>query len=101
MVRRPPLSAVPATPLDDTHVSARRLFEQLDDRPFATPEGTARLKVYSVFEQGDRRWVQLRIEGFSERMLTVSIARSEGVKDVLRLVSSTFAATSTQFSSVA
>ena len=87
--------------VDEAHLPSRRLFEALDKRPLGPPEGLARIKVYSVFEQDERRWVQLRIEGYSERMLTLSIGRHEGAEEVLRLISLCLATPGSQFSSVA
>jgi hypothetical protein len=98
---RLPLSEVPAAPDDEAHLPARRLFEALDNRPFVTPAGRSFIRVFSVFEQDDRRWVQLRMEGYSERMLTLSIGRNEGVSEVLRILADWVASPGSQFSSVA
>jgi hypothetical protein len=98
---RPPLSELPAAPDDEAHLPARRLFEALDNRAFLTPAGRSFIKVFSVFEHGDRRWVQLQMDGYSERMLTISIGRNEGVSEVLRTLAGWVASPGSQFSSVA
>jgi hypothetical protein len=65
------------------HVSADELFEALDGRPFRFFDNTWRLKIYSIYDHDDFRWLQVRLEGRPQHSTTLRVGIEATTDDVI------------------
>jgi hypothetical protein len=65
------------------HVSADELFEALDGRPFRFFDNTWRLKIYSIYDHDDYRWLQVRLDGRPQHSATLRVAIDASTDDVV------------------
>jgi hypothetical protein len=75
-------SAPPAPHLSADH-PADELFTALDGRPFRFFETTWRLKIYSIYDQDDYRWLQVSLEGRPPRSTTLRVSIDASADDVI------------------
>jgi hypothetical protein len=69
-------------------VSPSRLFAALDGLDLDVEKRRWRIEVYSVADRARRRWVQLSLRGRERRMLTLSLATTDGAWRVVNALSS-------------
>jgi hypothetical protein len=68
-------------------LSNDELFDGLD-RHFASALGHRwRLEVYGIHSDASGRWVQLSVQGRPRQLLTLCLASTDGVQQVMRAVS--------------
>jgi|SRR5215211_6532869 len=65
------------------HVSADELFEALDGRLFRFFDNTWRLKIYSIYDHDDFRWLQVRLEGRPQHSTTLRVGIEASTDDVI------------------
>jgi hypothetical protein len=63
--------------------TADELFAALDGRPFTFFNNTWRLKIYSIYDQHDSRWLQVRMEGRPQHSTTLRVAVDASADDVI------------------
>jgi hypothetical protein len=56
----------------------QRLFEALDGSALRVGDVEWRLQVYGVIEAGNRRWVQLTLDGVAHQVLTLKLEKTHG-----------------------
>jgi len=69
-------------------VSPARLFAALDGLDLDVEKRRWRIEVYSVADRARHRWVQLSLRGRERRMLTLSLATTDGARRVVNTLSS-------------
>jgi hypothetical protein len=68
--------------------SPESFFGGLDGRVVTVSNHGWRVTVFSVYEDGDHRWVQLGLDGYRDYTLTLCMRRDEGVRHALYILSS-------------
>jgi hypothetical protein len=56
-------------------------FRALDGRSFEFDGDACHVEVYGIYDDGDRRWVQLALDGDRPHMLTLRIVRTTDCPD--------------------
>jgi hypothetical protein len=90
--RRDQLSAIAsAERLSHAKATAKHLFEELDGLTVRVADRSWHITVFSVYDEGDRRWVQVGLHSPDRRQdysLTLCIRIDEGVSHAIRILSS-------------
>ena len=68
--------------------SPEGFFGGLDGRVVTVSNRWWRVTVFSVYEDGDHRWVQLGLDGHRDYTLTLCMRRDEGVRHAVYILSS-------------
>jgi hypothetical protein len=69
-------------------VSPSGLFTALDGLKFDAARHRWRIEVYSVADRARHRWIQLSLRGRESRMLTLSLATSDGARRIVETLAS-------------
>ena len=72
-----------------------RFFAALDGRDVVVSGARWHVEVYGICDQSGRRWIQLAVDGPRHHMLTLALAADEGIRQVVRTLSSWLANPST------
>jgi hypothetical protein len=70
------------------YVPPERLFRALDGRDLTVAGGRFRIRVFSIADLSNARWVQLALDGGARCMLTLKLSAGDGVSQVLNAVAS-------------
>lgn len=68
--------------------SPEGFFGGLDGRVVTVSNRWWRVTVFSVYEDGDHRWVQLGLDGHRDYTLTLCMRRNEGLRHAVYILSS-------------
>src|SRR6185436_7284254 len=69
-------------------VEPQRLFEMLDGRDLFVSKHHWLVEVFGVSDQSEHRWVQLRVKGIEQYMLTIRLETGAGPGPAIAALSS-------------